>query len=75
MWKSNLGTVDLELEFEGDVKRAYSVTPLHANIILYFEQNPKWCGGSKRDQEGSRVRPSFMPLVYPLSDHVRVSVG
>ena len=57
VWKSNLGVVDLELVF-GEVTRTYSVTPLHATIIMYFEDQPRWLSkdlAAKHDTTEVRV--------------------
>eukprot|EP00904_Undaria_pinnatifida_P000085 jgi/Undpi1/10077/HiC_scaffold_28.g12531.m1 len=36
VWKKQLGVVQLTLEF-GSVERAFSVSPLHATLIMHFE--------------------------------------
>ncbi|XP_051146287.1 anaphase-promoting complex subunit 2 [Andrographis paniculata] len=41
VWKKNLGTVKLELQFE-DRTMQFSVTPLHASIISQFEDQTSW---------------------------------
>ncbi|KAK4403006.1 Anaphase-promoting complex subunit [Sesamum angolense] len=41
LWKKNLGTVKLELQFE-DRTLQFSVTPLHASIISQFEDQTSW---------------------------------
>ncbi|KAI3467318.1 hypothetical protein Pfo_023981 [Paulownia fortunei] len=41
LWKKNLGTVKLELQFE-DRMLSFTVTPLHASIISQFEDQTSW---------------------------------
>ncbi|KAL2559470.1 Anaphase-promoting complex subunit 2 [Forsythia ovata] len=41
LWKKNLGTVKLELEFEDRVLQ-FTVTPLHASIIMQFQDKTSW---------------------------------
>ncbi|KAL3631183.1 anaphase-promoting complex subunit 2 [Castilleja foliolosa] len=41
LWKKNLGTVKLELQFE-DRTVPFTVTPLHASIISQFEDQISW---------------------------------
>ncbi|KAL3823960.1 hypothetical protein ACJIZ3_019989 [Penstemon smallii] len=41
LWKKNLGTVKLELQFE-DRTLQFSVTPLHASIISQFQDQTSW---------------------------------
>ncbi|KAG8366371.1 hypothetical protein BUALT_Bualt17G0072800 [Buddleja alternifolia] len=41
LWKKNLGTVKLELQFE-DRTLLFTVTPLHASIISQFEDQTSW---------------------------------
>ncbi|KAJ7530253.1 hypothetical protein O6H91_15G086400 [Diphasiastrum complanatum] len=40
-WKKHLGVVKLELQFE-DRSAQFVVAPLHASIILQFEEHPRW---------------------------------
>nr|GME18442.1 anaphase-promoting complex subunit 2 [Ipomoea batatas] len=40
-WKKNLGTVKLELEFE-DRAMQFTCTPLHASIIMQFQDQKRW---------------------------------
>ncbi|XP_073050122.1 anaphase-promoting complex subunit 2 [Primulina eburnea] len=41
LWKKNLGTVKLELQFE-DRTLPFVVTPLHASIICLFQDQTSW---------------------------------
>ncbi|KAJ4790565.1 Anaphase-promoting complex subunit 2 [Rhynchospora pubera] len=41
MWKKNLGTVKLELQFE-DRGMQFTVSPVHAAIIMQFQEKPSW---------------------------------
>ncbi|CAL5428806.1 unnamed protein product [Camellia sinensis] len=45
LWKKNLGTVkenkELELEFE-DRSLQFTVTPVHASIIMHFQDQTRW---------------------------------
>ncbi|XP_028062278.1 anaphase-promoting complex subunit 2 isoform X1 [Camellia sinensis] len=41
LWKKNLGTVKLELEFE-DRSLQFTVTPVHASIIMHFQDQTRW---------------------------------
>ncbi|CAI9096563.1 OLC1v1032742C1 [Oldenlandia corymbosa var. corymbosa] len=41
LWKKNLGTVKLELQFE-DKEIQFTVTPLQASIILQFQDEKSW---------------------------------
>ena len=41
-WKLNLGIVELDLIFGGVQKRAFRVDPLHASILLHFEDAGCW---------------------------------
>ncbi|KAK1419923.1 hypothetical protein QVD17_29363 [Tagetes erecta] len=41
LWKKNLGTVKLELEFE-DKTLQFTVTPVHASIIMQFQEQTSW---------------------------------
>ncbi|KAJ1696600.1 hypothetical protein LUZ63_005112 [Rhynchospora breviuscula] len=41
MWKKNLGTVKLELQFE-DRSMQFTVSPVHAAIIMQFQEKPSW---------------------------------
>lgn len=41
IWKKNLGSVKLELQFE-DRAMQFNVTPLHASIIMQFQDQKKW---------------------------------
>ncbi|KAH7845369.1 hypothetical protein Vadar_001272 [Vaccinium darrowii] len=41
LWKKNLGTVKLELQFE-DRSLQFMVTPLHASIITQFQDQTSW---------------------------------
>lgn len=44
LWKPTIGTVDLDLEFpdkdgQGMITRTFSVSPMHANLILFFDED------------------------------------
>lgn len=41
LWKKNLGTVKLELQFE-DKAQQFTVTPMHASIIMQFQEQTSW---------------------------------
>ncbi|CAN1321476.1 Anaphase-promoting complex subunit 2 [Linum perenne] len=41
LWKKNLGTVKLELQFE-DREVQFTVTPIHAAIIMQFQDQTSW---------------------------------
>ncbi|KAL8104658.1 anaphase-promoting complex subunit 2 isoform X2 [Apium graveolens] len=41
LWKKNLGTVKLELQFE-DREVQFTVTPIHASIIMQFQEQTSW---------------------------------
>ncbi|XP_040378960.1 anaphase-promoting complex subunit 2 [Oryza brachyantha] len=41
LWKKNLGTVKLELQFE-DKSMQFTVAPVHAAIIMQFQEKPSW---------------------------------
>ncbi|KAI3696383.1 hypothetical protein L1987_79397 [Smallanthus sonchifolius] len=41
LWKKNLGTVKLELEFEDKTLR-FTATPVHASIIMQFQDQKSW---------------------------------
>ncbi|KAL3501441.1 hypothetical protein ACH5RR_035890 [Cinchona calisaya] len=41
LWKKNLGTVKLELQFE-DREVQFTVTPLQASIIMQFQEHKSW---------------------------------
>lgn len=41
LWKKNLGTVKLELQFE-DRSMQFTVAPVHAAIIMRFQEKPSW---------------------------------
>ncbi|PIA62798.1 hypothetical protein AQUCO_00200666v1 [Aquilegia coerulea] len=41
LWKKNLGTVKLELQF-GDRAAQFTVTPVLAAIIMNFQDQPRW---------------------------------
>ncbi|ONK64542.1 uncharacterized protein A4U43_C07F27180 [Asparagus officinalis] len=41
LWKKNLGTVKLELQFE-DRTIQFTVTPVHATIIMQFQEQTSW---------------------------------
>lgn len=41
LWKKNLGTVKLELQFE-DRAMQFTVTPVHASIIMQFQEQTSW---------------------------------
>ncbi|KAJ0095798.1 hypothetical protein Patl1_15983 [Pistacia atlantica] len=41
LWKKNLGTVKLELQFE-DRTTLFTVAPLHAAIIMQFQEQKSW---------------------------------
>uniref|UniRef100_A0A0D9W6D7 Anaphase-promoting complex subunit 2 n=2 Tax=Leersia perrieri TaxID=77586 RepID=A0A0D9W6D7_9ORYZ len=41
LWKKNLGTVKLELQFE-DRSMQFTVAPVHAAIIMQFQEKPSW---------------------------------
>ncbi|CAH8338221.1 unnamed protein product [Eruca vesicaria subsp. sativa] len=41
LWKKNLGTVKLELEFE-DRAMEFTVSPTHAAIIMQFQEKKSW---------------------------------
>lgn len=41
LWKKNLGTVKLELQFE-DREVQFTVTPVHASIIMQFQEQTSW---------------------------------
>ncbi|KAH9321998.1 hypothetical protein KI387_016637, partial [Taxus chinensis] len=43
IWKKNLGTVKLKLQFE-DRSAEYVVSPIHASIIMQFQEQPSWTG-------------------------------
>ncbi|GJX32343.1 anaphase-promoting complex subunit 2 isoform X1, partial [Tanacetum coccineum] len=45
LWKKNLGTVKLELEFE-DRTLQFIVTPVHATIIMKFQEQTSWTSES-----------------------------
>ncbi|KAL6983462.1 anaphase-promoting complex subunit 2 [Sarracenia purpurea var. burkii] len=45
LWKKNLGTVKLELQFE-DKSLQFTVTPLHASIIMQFQDQTSWTSKS-----------------------------
>eukprot|EP01084_Bolivina_argentea_P121626 215540_1 len=41
-FRSQLGHVDLEISFQTGITREYSVSPLHATLILHFQDSPTW---------------------------------
>ncbi|CAL9173792.1 unnamed protein product [Musa hybrid cultivar] len=41
LWKKNLGTVKLELQFE-DRSMQFTVSPMHAVIIMQFQEQTSW---------------------------------
>lgn len=41
-WKLNLGVVELDVVFGGDQKRSFRVDPLHASLLLHFEDSGRW---------------------------------
>jgi anaphase-promoting complex subunit 2 len=41
VWKSHLGTVDIELEFE-DQTLSFTVNPIQATVIYYFQEQSKY---------------------------------
>ncbi|KAL6896859.1 hypothetical protein ACP4OV_007431 [Aristida adscensionis] len=41
LWKKNLGTVKLELQFEGRSMQ-FTVSPVHAAIIMRFQEKSSW---------------------------------
>ncbi|XVF43151.1 hypothetical protein PTKIN_Ptkin02bG0017400 [Pterospermum kingtungense] len=41
LWKKNLGTVKLELQFEGKAMQ-FTVAPVHAVIIMQFQDQTSW---------------------------------
>nr|GFA77078.1 anaphase-promoting complex subunit 2 isoform X1 [Tanacetum cinerariifolium] len=45
LWKKNLGTVKLELEFE-DRTLQFTVIPVHATIIMKFQEQTSWTSKS-----------------------------
>nr|GEW69927.1 anaphase-promoting complex subunit 2 isoform X1 [Tanacetum cinerariifolium] len=45
LWKKNLGTVKLELDFE-DRTLQFVVTPVHATIIMKFQEQTSWTSES-----------------------------
>lgn len=40
-WNASLGSVQLSIELEGE-EREFTVSPLQATIILYFEEKDRW---------------------------------
>eukprot|EP00644_Phytophthora_capsici_P001479 jgi/Phyca11/526540/estExt2_fgenesh1_pm.C_PHYCAscaffold_100100 len=40
-WNTSLGSVQLSIELEGE-EREFTVSPLQATIILYFEEKDRW---------------------------------
>ncbi|KAI4470800.1 anaphase-promoting complex subunit 2 [Holotrichia oblita] len=41
-WKKHLGLVDLDIELPDRTMNLYSVTPIHATIILHFQDKSQW---------------------------------
>ncbi|GBG30278.1 Anaphase-promoting complex subunit 2 [Hondaea fermentalgiana] len=41
-WKTNLGMVELELEFDDDQCKTFTVSPILANLIMYFGDKKTW---------------------------------
>nr|KAJ0190875.1 hypothetical protein LSAT_V11C800409180 [Lactuca sativa] len=54
LWKKNLGTVKLELEFE-DRTLQFTVTPVHASIIMKFQDQTSWSCKNLADAIGVPV--------------------
>lgn len=54
LWKKNLGTVKLELEFE-DRTLQFTVTPVHASIIMQFQDQTSWTSKNLADAIGMPV--------------------
>lgn len=54
LWKKNLGTVKLELEFE-DRTLQFTVTPVHASIIMQFQNQTSWTSKNLADAIGMPV--------------------
>ncbi|KAL4574242.1 hypothetical protein LXL04_021069 [Taraxacum kok-saghyz] len=51
LWKKNLGTVKLELNFE-DRTLQFTVTPVHASIIMQFQHQTSWTSKNLSDAIG-----------------------
>mmetsp|Transcript_7225 Transcript_7225/g.11973 ORF Transcript_7225/g.11973 Transcript_7225/m.11973 type:complete len:739 (+) Transcript_7225:1-2217(+) len=41
-WKSNLGMVSLELEFDNNQTKTFTVSPMLANLVLHFADQETW---------------------------------
>ncbi|KAM7269399.1 hypothetical protein ACFE04_024896 [Oxalis oulophora] len=54
LWKKNLGTVKLELQFEGSAVQ-FTVAPIHAAIIMHFEDQASWTSKDLADAIGVPV--------------------
>lgn len=53
-WRKNLGTVKLELQFE-DRSAQFVVSPMHAAIIMHFENQPRWTATALAEAVGLPV--------------------
>ncbi|KAJ3681820.1 hypothetical protein LUZ60_014393 [Juncus effusus] len=51
VWKKNLGTVKLELQFE-DRTMQFTVSPVHAAIVMQFQEKPSWSAKSLASEIG-----------------------
>ncbi|KAK6139355.1 hypothetical protein DH2020_026901 [Rehmannia glutinosa] len=68
LWKKNLGTVKLELQFE-DRTVPFTVTPLHASIISQFEDQTSWTSKNLAVAVGVPVDGILAESIQESGDH------
>jgi len=69
-WKNQLGTVDIDLEFDGGKVRSFNVYPLHANLILHFQDKTQWSLSELADAVGLASSTIYDKLVYWVNQGV-----
>ena len=54
-WKLNLGMVELDLVFGGEQKHEFRVDPLHASLLLHFEDSGRWSAEQLATETGLAI--------------------
>jgi len=68
-WKPSLGTVSLTLTI-GDKDLEYNVSPIHATLLLHFQDRPEWAAPELADVTGVEVDLLRRKMVFWINQGV-----
>ncbi|XP_072960553.1 anaphase-promoting complex subunit 2 isoform X2 [Typha angustifolia] len=74
LWKKNLGTVKLELQFE-DRNMQFTVAPVHAAIIMQFQEKMSWTSKNLAAAIGMPVETLNRRITFWISKGILTESG